>query len=231
MDVYGVPEEKIVRIYRGADTRTFRPDAVAPSAAAGLKARLGFPPDIPVVTLPGRLTRLKGQAVLLEALRMLKCPSPVGCLFVGSDQGRAEYSAELRAIAASLPSNRPVAFLDHTDDMPAVYAMSDIVVSATVGHPEAFGRTIPEAQASGVLVVGTAHGGACETIDDGATGFLVPPGDAAALAARLDEMLSLPPERKDAIRAAALESVRTRFSTERMCAETIALYRSLDAHV
>ena len=228
MDVYGVPEEKIVRIYRGADTRTFRPDAVAPSAAAGLKARLGFPPDIPVVTLPGRLTRLKGQAVLLDA--RMEC-AELGVLFVGSDQGRAEYSAELRAIAASLPSNRPVAFLDHTDDMPTVYAMSDIVVSATVGHPEAFGRTIPEAQASGVLVVGTAHGGACETIDDGATGFLVPPGDAAALAARLDEMLSLPPERKDAIRAAALESVRTRFSTERMCAETIALYRSLDARV
>ncbi|MBR1587692.1 MAG: glycosyltransferase family 4 protein [Kiritimatiellae bacterium] len=231
IDVYGVPEERIVRIYRGADTRTFRPDAVSPSGAASLKDRLGFPRDMPVVTLPGRLTRLKGQGVLLEALRMLSTPSPVGCLFVGSDQGRAEYSAELRAIAASLPANRPVAFLDHTDDMPAVYAMSDIVVSATVGHPEAFGRTIPEAQAMGVLVVGTAHGGACETIDDGATGFLVPPGDAAALAAKLDEMLSLPPGRKAAIRAAALESVRTNFSTERMCAETIALYRSLDRQV
>ena len=112
--------------------------------------------------------------------------------------------------------------------MPTVYAMSDIVVSATVGHPEAFGRTIPEAQAMGVLTVGTAHGGACETIDDGVTGFLVPPGDAAALAAKLDEMLALPPDRKAAIRAAARESVCANFSTERMCAETIALYRSLD---
>ena len=231
MDVYGVPEEKVVRIYRGADTQTFRPDAVAPARAASLKSSLGFPPDMPVVTLPGRLTRLKGQTVLLESLRKLKYPSPVGCLFVGSDQGRTEYSAELRAIAASLPPERPVAFLDHTNDMPTVYAMSDIVVSATVGHPEAFGRTIPEAQAMGVLVVGTAHGGACETIDDGVTGFLVPPGDADALAAKLDEMLSLPPERKAAMRAAALESVRTNFSTERMCAETIALYRSLDGQV
>ena len=231
MEVYGVPEEKIVRIYRGADTLTFRPDAVPAEQALDMRRKLGFAPDMPVITLPGRLTRLKGQAVLLESLRMLKYPSAVGCLFVGSDQGRAEYSAELRAIASGLPANRPVAFLDHTNDMPAVYAMSDIVVSATVGHPEAFGRTIPEAQAMGVLVVGTAHGGACETIDDGATGFLVPPGDAAALAAKLDEVLALPPERKAAIRAAALESVRTNFSTERMCAETIALYRSLDAGV
>ena len=83
----------------------------------------------------------------------------------------------------------------------------------------------------GVLTVGTAHGGACETIDDGVTGFLVPPGDVDALAAKLDEVLDLPAERKAAIRAAALDSVRTNFSTERMCAETIALYRSLDAGV
>lgn len=231
MDVYGVPEEKIVRIYRGADTQTFRPDAVPPERALNMRRRLGFSPDMPVITLPGRLTRLKGQAILLESLRMLKHPSPVGCLFVGSDQGRAEYSAELRAIAASMPTNRPVVFLDHTNDMPTIYAMSDIVVSATVGHPEAFGRTIPEAQAMGVLTVGTAHGGACETIDDGVTGFLVPPGDIDALAAKLDEVLDLPAERKAAIRAAALDSVRTNFSTDRMCAETIALYRSLDAGV
>jgi len=231
MEIYGVPEEKIARIYRGADTQTFRPDAVAPACAASLKTRLGFPADMPVITLPARLTRLKGQTVLLEALRRLTFPSPVGCLLVGSDQGRTDYSAELRAMAASLPANRPVVFLDHTDDMPTVYAMSDIVVSATVGHPEAFGRTIPEAQAMGILTVATAHGGACETIDDGVTGFLVPPGDAAALAAKLDEMLSLPPERRAAIRAAALASVRANFSTERMCAETIALYRALDAHV
>ena len=230
IETYGVPEEKVVRIHRGADTRTFRPDAVSPEQAAARRAALGFAPDVPVVTLPGRLTRWKGQTILLDALARMR-HRELGCLIVGSDQGRTDYSAELKAMAARLPPETKVVFLEHADDMPCIYALSDIVVNASSAQPEAFGRVIPEAQAMGIITVGTAHGGACETIDDGVTGFLVPPGDIDALAAKLDEVLDLPAERKAAIRAAALDSVRTNFSTDRMCAETIALYRSLDAGV
>ena len=230
IETYGVPEEKVVRIHRGADTRTFRPDAVSPEQAAARRAALGFAPDVPVVTLPGRLTRWKGQTILLDALARMR-HRELGCLIVGSDQGRTDYSAELKAMAARLPPETKVVFLEHADDMPCIYALSDIVVNASSAQPEAFGRVIPEAQAMGIVTIGTAHGGACETIDDGVTGFLVPPGDIDALAAKLDEVLDLPADRKAAIRAAALDSVRTNFSTDRMCAETIALYRSLDAGV
>ena len=230
IETYGVPEEKVVRIHRGADTRTFRPDAVSPEQATARRAALGFAPDVPVVTLPGRLTRWKGQTILLDALARMR-HRELGCLIVGSDQGRTDYSAELKAMAARLPPETKVVFLEHADDMPCIYALSDIVVNASSAQPEAFGRVIPEAQAMGIITVGTAHGGACETIDDSVTGFLVPPGDIGALAAKLDEVLDLPAERKAAIRAAALDSVRTNFSTDRMCAETIALYRSLDAGV
>ena len=230
VETYGVPEDKVVRIHRGADTRTFRPDAVSPEQAAARKAALGFASDVPVVTLPGRLTRWKGQAILLDALARMR-HRELGCLIVGSDQGRTDYTAELKAMAARLPPETKVVFLEHADDMPCIYALSDIVVNASSAQPEAFGRVIPEAQAMGIVTIGTAHGGACETIDDGVTGFLVPPGDIDALAAKLDEVLDLPADRKAAIRAAALDSVRTNFSTDHMCAETIALYRSLDAGV
>ncbi len=230
VETYGVPEEKVVRIHRGADTRTFRPDAVSPEQVAARRAALGFAPGVPVVTLPGRLTRWKGQAVLLDALARMR-HRELGCLIVGSDQGRTGYTAELKSMAARLPPETKVVFLEHADDMPCIYALSEIVVNASSDQPEAFGRVIPEAQAMGIVTVGTAHGGACETIDDGVTGFLVPPGDIDALAAKLDEVLDLPADRKAAIRAAALDSVRTNFSTDRMCAETIALYRSLDAGV
>lgn len=226
MDVYGWPEERIVRIYRGADTAVFTPTAETAARGAALKARLGFAPETPVITLPGRLTRLKGQDVLLEALARLSYPT-AGCLLVGSEQGKPAYTAELHARAERLAPRIRVAFLDHTDDMPAVYAMSEIVVSATYGHPEAFGRTIPEAQAMNVLTVGTAHGGACETIQDGRTGLLVPPGDAEALARALDRLLAMPETDKAAMRVAARMSVETSFSTERMCARTLSLYRLL----
>lgn len=229
LDVYHADPAKLVRIHRGADVAAFRPDAVTSDEVRAKKVDYyHFSPDIPIITLPGRLTFWKGQEVLLAALAKMK-HRRVGVLFIGSDQGRTEYSDKLREIASRLPDETEVVFRDHTREMHKVYAMSDVVVNASSAQPEAFGRTIPEAQAMGTLVVGTAHGGACETIDDGRTGFLVPPGDADALAAKLDEMLDLPQERKDAIRAAALESVRRDFSVSRMCAETIALYERIHA--
>lgn len=228
LDTYHADPARLVRIHRGADTDFFRPDAVTPEEAHAKKVDYyHFSPDIPILTLPGRLTYWKGQEVFLAALAQMR-HKRLGVLFIGSDQGRTDYSDRLREIASKLPNETEVVFRDHTREMQKVYALSDIVINASSAQPEAFGRTIPEAQAMGVLVVGTAHGGACETIQDGRTGFLVPPGDAAALAAKLDEMLDLSDARKNEIRAAALQSVRTNFSVARMCAETLDVYRTMN---
>lgn len=223
----GADPEKVVLIYRGAETKVFNPDSVPHEDAEAKKTlQYHFDADLPVITIPGRLSRLKGQEIFLEALSMMR-NHRYGVLVLGSDQGRTEYSDHLRTMAGRLPDETRVVFRDHTSEMPVVYALSDIVVSATASHPESFGRTIAEAQAMGRLVVATAHGGACELVEDGVTGFLVPPGDAKALAAKLDEVLEMPEEAKERIRAAAAESVRTRFSTARMCEGTLALYREL----
>lgn len=223
----GADPEKVVLIYRGAETKVFNPGSVPREDAEAKKTRqYHFEADLPVITIPGRLSRLKGQEIFLEALSMMR-NHRYGVLVLGSDQGRTEYSDRLRTMAGRLPDETRVVFRDHTSEMPVVYALSDIVVSATASHPESFGRTIAEAQAMGRLVVATAHGGACELVEDGVTGFLVPPGDAKALAAKLDEVLEMPEEAKERIRVAAAESVRTRFSTVRMCEETLALYREL----
>lgn len=224
---YGADPAQLVCIPRGADTDVFRPDAVTAEEALEKKTRhYHFMPDLPLITLPGRLTRWKGQEVFLEALTYMK-HKRLGVLFVGSDQGRTDYSDHLRERASKLPDETEVVFRDHSSEMQKVYAMSEIVVNASSDQPEAFGRTIPEAQAMGRLVIGTAHGGACETIRDGVTGWLVPPGDARALAAKLDEVLDLSEDRKAAVRAAAVQSVRDNFSIAKMCASTIALYREL----
>ena len=223
----GVDPEKVVLVHRGADTNVFRPDAVPPGVAESKKTKqYGFEKDYPVITLPGRLTRWKGQEIFIEALSLMR-NHRYGVLILGSDQGRTEYSDHLRTMAGKLPDETRVVFRDHTSQIPVVYAMSDIVVNASSAQPEAFGRTIPEAQASGCLVLATAHGGACETVKDGETGFLVPPGDAKAMAAKLDEMLEMSAEAKAKMRAAAVESVRADFSTAKMCEKTLAIYREL----
>lgn len=229
LETYHPDPAQLVCIPRGADTDAFRPDAVTPEEARAKKCgQYRFPADLPVITLPGRLTFWKGQTVFLDALARMR-HKRLGVLFIGSDQGRTDYSDHLRALASRLPDETQVVFRDHTREMQKVYALSDVVVNASSAQPEAFGRTIPEAQAMGRLVVATAHGGACETIEDGRTGWLVPPGDAAALAAKLDEILDLPAARKADVQAAALASVRARFSVAKMCAATLDLYRALDA--
>lgn len=225
--VYRADPAKIVRVHRGADTDLFRPDAVRSEDALAKKTlQYHFPADLPVITIPGRLTRWKGQEVFIEALARMR-HHRVGVLILGSDQGRTEFSDHLRTMASRLPDETQVVFRDHSTEIERVYALSEIVVNASSAQPEAFGRTIPEAQAMGCLVLATAHGGACETIEDGRTGFLVPPGDADAMARKLDEMLEMSAEAKRAMREAAVRSVRDNFSTAKMCERTLDLYREL----
>ncbi len=224
---YGVDGGKIALVHRGADTATFRATAETSRRAEALRAALGFEKGASIITLPGRLTYWKGQGDLLSAVAKMKRRA-LGILFVGSDQGRKEYSASLKRTAAKLPRGVKVVFLEHSDDMPAVYALSDIVVSASGAQAEAFGRVIPEAQAMERIVVGTAHGGACETIANGKTGFLVPPCNPAALAKALDAALDMSPSARRDMALAAAKSVRENFSTAKMCEKTIAIYNEVD---
>ena len=223
---YHPPAGQLVTIHDGADTSRFYPSAVTPEAAANYKTSLGFAADAPLIVMVGRLTRWKGQHLLLAAAAKMR-HKRFGILFVGSDQGRIDYSNELKALAAKLPADRKVVFLETCDTMPLVYATGDVAVNASSGQPEAFGRVIPEAQAMGTIVVGTAHGGACETIEDGKTGFLVSPGDVDALAARLDAILDMPTEERNEMKAAAIRSVAENFSVETTCRKTLALYREI----
>jgi glycosyltransferase involved in cell wall biosynthesis len=114
----------------------------------------------------------------------------------------------------------------HCDDMPAAYLAADVVVSAST-DPEAFGRVAVEAQAMGRPLVASDHGGARETIVAGETGWLVPPGDAAALAAALARALALEPPARRALGLRAMAHARAHYGRDLMCARTLAVYREL----
>ena len=100
------------------------------------------------------------------------------------------------------------------------------MVSAST-EPETFGRVAVEAGAMGRIVVATNHGGSCETIVDGKTGFLVPPSDAKALADKLDAVLEMSASERQKMQEAALKHIRKNFSTDVMAEKTIQLYREL----
>ena len=76
--------------------------------------------------------------------------------------------------------------------------LADVVVHASV-EPEAFGRVVIEAQAMGRPVIASDLGGPAETVEQGVTGWRVPPGDASALASAIEQVLELGAEQRAAL--------------------------------
>lgn len=222
---YGVGPDRLRLIHRGIDVGMMAPDRVTQSRLVQLAQAWRIPEDRRVIMLPGRLTRWKGQSVLIDAVAKLGRPD-VLALLVGADQGRAEYRRELETRIRTLGVEGQVAIVGHCNDMAAAYMMADVVVSAST-EPEAFGRVIVEAQAMGRPVIVSAIGAVKETVRDGETGLVVPPGDAAALAAAIETTLALDGDQRAVVAEAAMDFVRTAFTKDRMCAETLAVYAEL----
>lgn len=222
---YNVDRTRLRVIRRGIDVARFDPDRVSAERMIQLSTRWRLPDGVPLILMPGRLTRWKGQTVLLEALSHLK-DIDYRCVMVGSDQGRTAYRRELEALIARYGLGSRASIMDECNDMPAAYMLSDVVVSPST-DPEGFGRTVGEAQAMGRPVVASDHGGAREQIIAERTGFLFPSGDAAALAAGLRKALSLAPDVRARLHDEAIARVRAEFSKDLMCARTLAIYREV----
>ena len=92
---------------------------------------------------------------------------------------------------------------------------------------EAFGRIVIEAQARGRQVVATDHGGARETVIEGETGWLAPPGDADALSAAIDRVLDLKEPARKRLAEKAIANIRENFSKHTMCAKTLEVYNEV----
>lgn len=217
----------IVRVIpRGVDPGRFDPAAVNGARIEAMARSLALPDGAPIVLLPGRITRWKGQAVLIRAMARLSNRDAVAVL-LGDEQGRHAFRAELEAEVAALGLTGRVFFRPHVADMPAALLVASVVVSASI-EPEAFGRVVIEGQAMGRPVVATNHGGAAETVLGGETGLLVAPGDAAALAGAIDDLLALDGADAASLSARARGHVLARgYTTEAMCAAYLDVYREL----
>jgi glycosyltransferase involved in cell wall biosynthesis len=222
---YEIDPARIRVIHRGIDINNFSPDRVSPERVIQLAKAWRLPDDHQVIMLPGRLTRWKGQTVLIDALAKLG-RRDVLCLMVGSDQGRTGYRQELEEQTKRLGLESVVRLVDHCNDMPAAYMLADVVVSAS-SDPEAFGRVIVEAQAMGRPVIVTNHGAVRETVIAGETAWAVPPNDADALAEALADALGLDADQRAILSERAMNYVNARFTRDRMCSDTLAVYDEL----
>ncbi|MHA1152308.1 MAG: glycosyltransferase family 4 protein [Alphaproteobacteria bacterium] len=224
-EVYKIDPGRIRVIRRGVDLDRFDPERVSAERVIQLANRWRLSDGVPVVMLPGRLTRWKGHTVLIEALAALG-DLELLCVIVGSDRGRAAYRGELEKLIARNDLGGRVFLPGHCDDMPAAYMLADVVVSAST-EPEAFGRVVSEAQAMGCPVVASDHGGAREQVVGNRTAFLYPPSDAAELAAMIRKALALNASERERLAEEARAHVLANFDKRHMCAATLALYREI----
>ena len=222
---HGVGPARLRVIPRGVDVEVFDPAAVASARVEALRRSWHLAPDRRVLMLPGRLSAWKGHATLIEALALLG-DEDVVAVFVGELDGHDPLVARLAQQAAAAGLAARIVMAGHCADMPAALLLADVVVSASL-RPEPFGRVVVEAQAMGCPVVATDHGGAAETIRAGITGWLVPPGDAPALAEALGEALDLAPLERVALAERCRSAVLAQFTTAAMQQATLDVYREV----
>ena len=216
-----VDERRIRVIPRGVDIGQFDPARVSGDRVHRLAMTWRLPPGVPVIMLPGRLTRWKGAEVLLRAVAALP-QRDVFCVLVGD--GRLGPVLEKQAEALGLSGRMRI--VGHCEDMPAALMLADVVACPSL-KPEPFGRTVIEAQAMGRPVIATNHGGAAETIIDGQTGWRVAPGDPVPLAEILSHALRMSGSARDELGCTAREYVAAHFTTAAMQAATLAVYREV----
>lgn len=217
----GVDPARIRSIYRGVDPREF-PHGYRPPAAWLAEWNRQYP-DLAgrlVLTLPGRITRLKGHAAFLRLLGDLLAEGlPVHGLVVGgAGSGKQAYLDELVALADRKGLSEHVSFTGQRADLREIMAVSHLVLSLS-GQPESFGRTVLEALSLGVPVVGYDHGGVGEILARLYPVGLCPEGDGHALKQRVRALLEQP------VPCDPVDS----FTLEAMCRATLDLYGELQA--
>jgi glycosyltransferase involved in cell wall biosynthesis len=174
-----------------------------------------------VIGVAGRLVPIKGIVYLIRALAQVRQDLPDICLEIA---GAGPDQEALRQETRVLGLCDAVRFVGWQTDIRPWLARWKIFVQPSL--VEGFGMAALEAMAAGLPVVGTSAGGLPELIEDSRTGYVVPPADATALAARLRELL-LNADRRNAMGAAGLERVREYFSADRMAVEFAGIYGEL----
>lgn len=224
-DTAGRLPRQLVRIPNGVDLQAFSPGL----DGGAVRAALGVEPEEVLVGAVCRLDPWKGVDTFLEAAALCRPPRRTRFAVVGGPiEGHEAYLGALEAKARRLGLDGRVFFTGWRfgpRDMPQVMAALDVCVLPSV-RPEPFGRVLLEAMAAGKPVVATDAGGPREICIHGETGWLVPSGDASALAAAVTDLVA-DPARARAFGLAGRRRVEAEFDVRQTVRQVAALYDTL----
>jgi glycosyltransferase involved in cell wall biosynthesis len=212
IDETGVAPDRVVSIPTGIDLDRFRTgDARSAKVAAGL------PPEAFVIGIVATLRSWKGHRYLLEAFA--KREDKASRLVVVGDGPQREA---LEALARELGIAERVTFAGNREDVAPWLRAFDLFCLPSYAN-EGVPQALMQAMACGLPVVTTPVGSIGEIVQDGETGRLVPPGDAAALGAAIEALLADAPLRSR-LSARAREAALQRFGEERMVERMLEVF-------
>ena len=223
-DEYGMTKNIHV-IPRGVNINTFSPKQVSSARLINAAKKINIEGNDQIILLPGRLTNWKGHKLAIKAISKLKVRN-FKLVFIGDLQGRIKYRNELINLATTLNISNKVIFINHTRDLPSYLMLSDLVLSCST-KPEAFGRTVLEAQAMGKPVIAFNHGGSVELINDNENGTLCKVADIDDLATNIEKVLQLSIYKRKVLSKKSISNVNKKYLTKFMCKKTLNLYIKL----
>lgn len=209
----GVPPAKLRVVRSSLDPAPWR----SPASRAAFCAEFGVPEDAVLIGVVAQLIERKGHRVLFEALRSLASQRARVICF-----GQGPKRESLERDAADL--GETVRFAGFRSDLGRWLGALDLLV-----HPalmEGLGVSLLQASAAGVPIIASRAGGMPEAVADEESGLLVPPGDAAALAAALKRLIDDPDLRRR-LGAQGRARIEREFSVETMVRGNLAVYREL----
>lgn len=219
---YPQTDGSIIRvIHRGIDPEVY-PTGYQPDEQWKTQWFKDYPQTLgkKIITLPGRVTRLKGHEDFIEVIQQLvkSGRTVAGVIAGGASAKKQEYLEEIQQLVVKKNLQECIVFTGHRSDLREVLALSDVVLSLTT-QPESFGRTTLEALSMDVPVCGYSHGGVKEQLDVLLPDGLVPVRDVSAVASKIDQWIDNPPQIAN----------EKPFTLKLMLDKTLAVYNELQS--
>jgi len=222
-------KKKFLVIFRGINVDYYDPSTTTEIQEKKLLIEWQIDKSKKIILMPGRLTPWKGQEIFIQALSLVNKELGYDSFYaviLGNDQGRAVYSKKLKRLAEQHRLTNQLKFVDHCENMPVAYKVSDLIVSASI-EPEAFGRIVVEAQSMEKPVLASNIGGSNETLENNKTGFLFEAGNPISLSKNILKILNLDESTLKSIGNEGRKNIIKKFNVEKMCFSTYAEYKKL----
>lgn len=216
----GIGKDNLHVIYNGLD-----PDRInADKEPSEIRSLFGISEEQPVIGIVGNIKEWKGQESVVRAVKLIKERIPnISCLLVGdTSPSDLYYEKRLRNYVEEVEIQDNVVFTGYQQNVGDFINIMDVVIHASM-DPEPFGRVLLEAMAMRKPIVGARAGAIPEIIEEGKTGMMFEPGDAAELAECITELISSP-KKAVLLGNSGYDRLRDHFHINKNVEQTMGLY-------